>query len=160
MKIIDNILDKEELSKLKNLYTSNEFPWHYQAGIDSTKTKRNDFFFYHMLYDQNVPKSNLFGSIIPIFNKLDKVKSLVRVKANLYTRTNTIEHHADHIDFPWEHRVALFYVNSNNGLTVLKDGTKVESIENRLLLFNGYEKHHSTSCTDSRTRININFNYF
>ena len=159
MKIIDNILDKEELSKLKNLYTSNEFPWYYQSGIDSVNTKRNDFFFYNMLYDQNVPKSNFFGSIIPIFNKLDKVKSLIRVKVNLYTRTNTIEHHADNTDFPFEHKTAIFYLNNNNGLTVLEDGTKVESVENRLLLFDGSKKHHSTSCTDG-VRININFNYF
>tara|TARA_R110000751_G_C13452157_1_gene444282 strand:+ start:52 stop:531 length:480 start_codon:yes stop_codon:yes gene_type:complete len=159
MKIIDNLLDKEDFLKIKNLYTSNEMFWNYREGIDSVNSKRNDFFFYHTLYDQNVPKTNFFGSIIPIFNKLGIVKSLIRVKANLYTRTNTIEHHADHTDFPWEHKTAIFYINSNNGFTVLKDGTKVESIENRLLLFNGFEKHHSTSCTDG-VRININFNYF
>ena len=159
MKIIDNILDKEDFSKIKNLYTSNEMSWHYREGIDSVNSKRNDFFFYHILYDQNVPKSNFFGSIIPIFNKLGVVKSLIRIKANLYTRTNTIEHHADHTDLPFEHKTALFYINNNNGLTVLEDGTKVESVENRLLLFDGSRKHHSTSSTND-VRININFNYF
>ena len=91
--------------------------------------------------------------------KVFVVKSLIRIKANLYTRTNTIEHHADHTDLPFEHKTALFYLNNNNGLTVLEDGTKVESVENRLLLFDGSKKHHSTSSTDS-VRININFNYF
>ena len=159
MKIIDNFLNQEELINLQNLYTSNEFPWCYQTGVDSIDTKRNDFFFCHMLYNHNVPKSNYFNSIAPIFSKLDDFKSLIRVKANLYTRTNIIEHHADHVDMSWNHKTAIFYINSNNGFTVLENDTKIESIENRLLLFNGSKKHHSTSCTDSPVRININFNY-
>ena len=60
---------------------------------------------------------------------------------------------------PWNHKTAIFYINSNNGFTVLENDTKIESIENRLLLFNGSKKHHSTSCTNSGARININFNY-
>jgi len=37
---------------------------------------------------------------------------------------------------------------------------KVESVENRLLLFDPSETHNSTSCTDEKVRVNINFNYF
>ena len=54
---------------------------------------------------------------------------------------------------------AIFYVNTNNGLTVLDNGTEVESVSNRLLLFNGASMDHSTSCTDKKRRVNINFNF-
>ena len=42
---------------------------------------------------------------------------------------------------------------------MLEDGTKVESIQNRLLLFAPSKTHNSTSCTDAKVRVNINFNY-
>ena len=57
------------------------------------------------------------------------------------------------------HKGAIFYINTNNGFTVLEDGTEIASVSNRLLLFNPSEPHHSTSCTDVKRRVNINFNY-
>jgi hypothetical protein len=42
----------------------------------------------------------------------------------------------------------------------LKDGTKIDSVENRILFFNPSEEHDSENCTDEKTRINININYF
>ena len=41
-----------------------------------------------------------------------------------------------------------------------EDGTKVESIANRMVTFPSNMKHKGTSCTDERTRVVINFNYF
>ena len=84
---------------------------------------------------------------------------LIRVKANLYLRTDEIEHHNNHTDYPFEHRAAILYINTNNGLTVLEDGTECESVANRLLLFDGSKLHHSTTCTDQKRRVNINMNY-
>jgi LmbE family N-acetylglucosaminyl deacetylase len=39
-------------------------------------------------------------------------------------------------------------------------GAEIKSIENRVLLFDPSTEHHSTTCTDQKVRININFNYF
>ena len=55
---------------------------------------------------------------------------------------------------------SIFYINTNNGYTIFEDGTKVESVANRLLTFPTNMKHTGTSCTDEKTRIVINFNYF
>ena len=74
--------------------------------------------------------------------------------------TPKIVYHDPHVDIPWQHKGAIFYVNTNNGVTVLEDGTEIESIENRLLLFDSSKEHSSTSCTDAKVRVNINFNYF
>ena len=41
-----------------------------------------------------------------------------------------------------------------------EDGTKVESVGNRLLTFPANMKHMGTSCTDQQFRIVINFNYY
>jgi len=46
------------------------------------------------------------------------------------------------------------------GLTVLEDTIEIKSIENRLLLFDASVPHHSTTCTDDKCRVNVNFNFF
>ena len=64
-----------------------------------------------------------------------------------------------HTDYPYSHKGALFYINTNNAPTILEDGTKIEAIENRLLKFDPSFAHNSTHPTDTKTRITINFNY-
>ena len=61
--------------------------------------------------------------------------------------------------FEYRHKSAILYINTNNGLTVLEDGTECESVANRLLLFDASKPHHSTTCTDQKRRVNINMNY-
>lgn len=73
---------------------------------------------------------------MPIVEKLS-IASLIRIKVNFYPRTEEMKIHAAHKDYPFDHNGALFYVNSCDGYTVLEDGTKIESIANRVLVFNG-----------------------
>ena len=55
---------------------------------------------------------------------------------------------------------AIYYLNSNNGSTVFKDsGDKVESVANRLIVFDGSIEHAGTSCTDDSRRVVLNINY-
>ena len=42
---------------------------------------------------------------------------------------------------------------------MFKEGGKVESIENRLILFDSQTQHAGTSCTDKRKRVVLNINY-
>ena len=41
-----------------------------------------------------------------------------------------------------------------------EDGTKIESVANRVLLFDSSRPHSSTRCTDQKVRVNINLNYY
>ena len=41
----------------------------------------------------------------------------------------------------------------------MKDGKKVKSVENRVVMFDGEIKHCSTTCTDKLSRIVVNVNY-
>ena len=54
---------------------------------------------------------------------------------------------------------AVFYINTNNGYTEFEDGTRSESIANRMVTFPANLKHRGTTCSDEKTRIVINFNY-
>ena len=83
----------------------------------------------------------------------------MRAKVNLYLKTTKIIEHAKHVDYPIPHKGAIIYLNTCDGYTRLHDGTKIESVENRLLLFDSSKLHNSTSTTNSLGRYNININY-
>ena len=54
-----------------------------------------------------------------------------------------------------------YYVNTNNGYTEFEsNGMKVDSVENRLIIFDSNEKHRAVTTTDTPRRSVINFNYF
>jgi len=159
-KIIDNFLNINTFKEIQNLLTGFDLPWHYQKMINNYHSEDDMYcYFTHTLFSTSNGYSSYFNKCIPLIKKLD-CKALIRVKCNLYPRTQKIEIHKPHKDYSYKHKAAIFYINTNNGLTILKDGTKIKSIENRLLLFGAHEPHSSTSTNDAKARININFNYF
>ena len=78
-----------------------------------------------------------------------------KIAYDLFADTENFD---DEVATKWT--VSIFYINTNNGYTKFEDGTIVKSFANRLLTFPSNLKHCGTSCTDERTRVVINFNYF
>ena len=58
------------------------------------------------------------------------------------------------------HKTGIFSINTCNGYTKLEDGTKIDSVANRMLLFDASRPHTPSTTTDQTVRVNINFNYF
>ena len=81
-----------------------------------------------------------------------------RIKANMGPRTHEIRRNKFHIDFP-NIITAVYYINTNNGWTEFKNGDKVESVANRIIIFDSDTIHTGTTCTDEKVRVLINFNY-
>ena len=44
---------------------------------------------------------------------------------------------------------AIYYVNTNNGKTVFENGMEVDSVGNRLFVFDSNEEHTGTTSTDT-----------
>ena len=68
--------------------------------------------------------------------------------------------HTDFTTLPVPFTTVVFYLNTNNGYTLFEDGTKVDSVANRMVMFNGNTKHTSASHTEGdrfRFVLNINF---
>ena len=164
MKIEDDFLDQENFDKLQNIIMREYFSWFYNDIIDFNDDK-NKYQFVHCFYNNYVPTSNNIETINPILVKIDPI-SLYKIKANLLIRTLNIVENEFHVDSAipeekWKHfTTSIFYVNTNNGYTKFEDGTKVESVANRLISFPANMKHTGTSCTDQNIRVIINFNYF
>ena len=159
--IIDNFLSEEKFLKVKNSILNSEFSWNltpWVSNLSENLKTTSSYYFTHLFYSGLFVDSNCY-IFVDILNQLE-VKSLIRIKANLYPSTDNIEYQSEHIDYDYEHRGAIFYLNTNDGLTTLEDGTKVESIANRILLFNPSKPHNSTTCTNDKCRVNVNFNFF
>ena len=155
MKIINNLLDKDVVDNIEKTLGGDLFPWYYQNSV-ATDSDTPNFYFTHQIYFYG-DQSNYFNAIIPILKKL-KYKKLIRVKANLYPNINRVIKHPKHVDFNYPTKGALYYLNTNNGPTFVGN-KKVESIKNRLLLFDASKEHNSVTCTDAKFRLNVNINY-
>ena len=65
-----------------------------------------------------------------------------------------------HIDQSFNNaKTAIYYVNSNNGWTEFETGEVVNSVANRIVIFDSNIKHVGYSCTDEKTRVVLNINY-
>ena len=170
-KVIDNFLDEKYFDSLVTLFTDKTkkgntiMPWFFQSSIvygEGHKNWPEDqgklFYMAHMIYHRNVPASPHYDDLIPLLNKLD-ARCVLRIKANLFPNTEILHEHPMHADYSFFHSAAVLSLNTCDGYTKLKDGTKIDSVANRILLFDASEKHCSTTTTNVPARINININY-
>jgi hypothetical protein len=161
--LIDNFLDPAYLRELQQLFLyESELPWYYNDSVVYDDDKTEHYQFTHLFYNDLVPKSQYYNTLIPCIEHLD-VLSLIRIKSNLLTRTSShIEHgfHVDITNMEYNSKTAILYLNTNNGYTLFRDGTKIDSIENRMVIFNSNLEHTGSTCTDEKVRVVINFNYF
>jgi hypothetical protein len=156
--ITDNFLDPEYFKFLQTKMVSNSFPWYY---IDCLGNEQDTEYshFTHMAYDNYTVNSELYKDLSTVIEKLNP-KALIRIKANLYINRGIPVQSCMHTDQIFEHKGAILYMNTTNGPTTLKDGTKVECVANRLVKFNTSEEHAGSFCTDQKYKMIINFNYF
>ncbi len=172
LRVIDNWLEPEDFELIKEIFTNTDTVWYLTPGIsdaDSTngiKNPLNNYSFNHVVYMNMRPTSTAFDRIYKILETKLKhddgfqFKTILRIKCNLYPRTETIQEHPFHVDnssFPM--RGALLYLNTNDGYTGFFDGSEVDSIENRVVYFDATQRHFSTNCTNAQFRLTLNINY-
>lgn len=159
MKVQDNFLDKESFNNIQSLMMEDNFDWYYNSVITDEKFNRKEFQFTHIFYLDGSPRTS-YSVVEPIVKKINPF-CLVRVKANLLTMTPKIKEYDFHTDYKDKKHLttAIFYVNTCNGYTLFKDGTKIESVANRLVSFDSGLEHTGASCSDENIRVVINFNY-
>ena len=160
--VIDNFLPEHNLKAIQNLMLGKDFPWFYTPDVNflNKDSPSHLFYFTHLFYHNSVPTSHLYETIGTNLLSFIDIKSLIRVKGNLYPNQGVQKLNGSHKDFSYSHKGAIFYLNTNNGRTLLGDNIKIDSVENRLLLFDPSIEHDSENCTDQKIRSNININYF
>ena len=167
--LIDNFLDDKSFLEIHDKIMNDAFPWFWLgtkpgSGYWSESTvhdnEQQNYQFTHVFYSDNQVRSEYYNVLSPILNKLD-CRGVNRIKANLNPfKGDSIRENELHTDNSWTPFTAIYYLNTNDGYTVFEDGTQIESIKNRILIFKTSLKHTGTNCTDQKRRVVINFNYY
>jgi len=160
----DNYLSKQEHETLYKKITSGFFPLYfslYKSYPDEEKKgKLESFQFFHMFYNASHVTSPAFDILEPLLSKLN-YKSLVRIKLNLNPYSQKLIRSEYHRDQSFDCKVAIYYLNTNNGYTQFKEGEKkINSVKNRMIFFDSDALHRGTNSTDCKNRLVLNFNYF
>ena len=162
IKIIDDFMPAEVFKDFENIFK--EISWRMDKVLNNGVMcdAIDNFMFFHMFYTKFKPQSELYFKYIEplLFNM--QIKSLIEIKANLTTRTEKIIKHGFHRDYKGVDNsfTSILYLNTNDGYTEFENGTKVESVKNRLITFPVSYLHTGTTCTDKPFRSVINFNYY
>ena len=165
MEVKDNLLDEVHLIQLDELINSPHFEWYFMKS--QVEGADDGYFFVHILYAIDEPKSNLCRPLTDIFkNKLEYV-SLCKITVNLLPKQKTPSISDFHTDFQNDITIldeknittAIFYLNTNNGSTEFKDGNKIDCVRNRLITFPTPTPHRAIGQTDVTKRIVLNFNF-
>ena len=173
--IMDDFLPPEEFETIRSLvcnetkdFSFRFFPHKYVSSPSELEDQslRNDYWNWygtHELYDDNQPTSSqcgiFYNLIVRKFYDMKIISALIRIKANFYPWTETIRGHRFHVDYPYKNNGALFSINTCDGYTEFEDGTKIDSVANRMMFFNPSITHLFTTTSNAFGRFNINFNF-
>ena len=158
IEVIDNFLEEDVFKEIEKILMGDKFPWFFN-DFKNDNNDINNFQFTHTVVRGNGNiESKFIQYMKPFFDKLN-IKKIFRIKINLTTRTQNLFNHLYHTDVSFQCTTAIFYINSNNGKTIFKNGEEVNSVANRMVIFNSNLEHAATSHTDEKTRVVINFNY-
>lgn len=170
MKIEDNFIKAEEFSALHKLFSDLHFNWFYapsqaywddKEAIDERAVDNKPIFQHGIFVQQQA--SYAYPYVQPIIKKLGIDESkILRIQANLCIHNDNVYYSDWHTDYPNtdnKFKTAVYYINSCNGGTEFKDGEIVNSVGNRIVIFDGSKEHRSKSQTDTKRRMVININY-
>ena len=159
MQIIDNFLEKDYFDEMSSFICGPMMDWYPNNMV--VKEGDGCFQFTHQFYAESMPRTR-WELVKPIMDKFN-VFCILRVKANLVTKTLKPVVHGMHTDFAYDtshqYKTAIMYLNTNNGYTQFESGQKVECVANRIVIFDGNNKHASVTQTDTNFRYVINFNW-
>ena len=145
----------------------------------SANEDQPNYFFTHVTYSHYIPRSPHYELLIPLCDKIEKeeegaegklnedkhhkdihgIKALLRMRVNYFPNTNPLYEYPMHADYLYSHTAAILSLNTCDGYTKLADGTKLDSVANRLVLFDAGENHCATTTTNEKARFNLIMNY-
>jgi hypothetical protein len=159
MEVKDTFLNDELFNRVLALYNSVE--WTVAPVVENSLSKEIYFINQPILISKEAIRFNNLGAELhDIFAKLlPDFTTWIRIKLNLIPATEKIIKHTPHQDYPFKHKGAVFMLNNCDGKLNI-EGNEIETVANRVVLFDPSTVHYTTTCTDANCRSTINFNYF
>lgn len=192
MKIFDKVLGQNALQSLqKEIVHSAAFPWYKTITTYDSKEPNsiNDYSWFHLVSKDGEIVSQIYSLLYPMLlcafdNVNEPVNNFIRLRLALQTPIGQKFVNNAHVDYGFEHKTALLYLNSCDGNTIIYNevydhkseispldylnnklknnltvSNEVDPKENRLVLFNGLQYHSSQRPVDFPYRIILNINY-
>jgi hypothetical protein len=161
----------------------------YTAYNDPISENIHSFSFFHNAIFDSAPTSSMATHLEMVFlyameKTGQKVKQLIRARVGLLMPTPQPIIHEPHVDMPTPHKTALLYLNDADGDTllyneiynpraatsgfkyyksILKEQVTVAAQSkpkaNKMIWFDGFRYHSSTSPVKTARRVAVNFNY-
>lgn len=194
--IIDDFLPRKYADEIEKQCLDSRFTWSFNPSIEIDGQESDQVGFSHvaMVYPNSDQQPYIERDLTALFYPLtylieDKsgieFNAMIRVRVGLFTKEpSSPEHHKPHVDYRFEHNVALYYVNDSDGPTHIfeeriapepfenfADGiratppdsytlqTTIEPKKNRLVIFDGLQYHASSSPKEHKYRIAVNMNF-
>lgn len=159
MNVYKNFLNKEELNKLEVEMMGSRMPWYYNDEVVEEGDGHFQFTYTFVREGKLNCEDKAINILNPFITKL-KMKKIFRIKANLTLKTKKHIEHGFHVDYDLKNiKTGIFYLNTCNGYTKFKNNKKIKSEKNKYVEFDCNTLHTSSTCTDKKRRVVINFNY-
>jgi hypothetical protein len=159
--VIDNFLDKEYFDTIKNTLTSLDMNWFYRDNMTSDD-ENGMCYFTHNFFLKNHVYSPYFNLLEPFLAKLN-IASLIEVRSNMTISNEDRYESSWHVDNSYENsKTVILYLTTCNAKTMINvenEIIEIDSVENRILIFDTNISHKMKSATDAKRRIIINLNY-
>ena len=168
IKILENVLSEKDWCELNEDLNSSFFPWYYNKIVSNTKTSNEKTFYLthgYIKLDEGINSTwaekhnRAICSFLTNYFKKDVL--LYWSKSNMFARYEKNFLCGYHVDIKNKKDLytMVYYINTNNGGTQIKDGLFVPSVKNTAVLMSGDTIHSSVVQTDTNIRLNMNFNF-
>jgi len=170
--IIDNFLPEKEHSKIYEdvitksawKFTSRNKPVEGQnfTDFDESQFVNGSFMCRDIVNKTPGIINKQFFSYEPLIREL-KCDLLLRIKSNIYSvnpeSTHSSRWHVDFSEYNGAGMTSIYYLNTCNGKTEFKNGTSVDSVKNRMVIFPNEFVHGGVRQNDTMYRFLVNINW-
>ena len=155
LKVFNNFLSQKHYQELVEYL--NETEWHYNSMVVAENEKSvSQYQFVKGIWREGWIHDRF---IVDLFSHYLNPQAWVRIKANFSPKRDKLTKNDLHIDSNFGDMTGIYYLNTNDGYTYFNNGSKVESVANRMIMFPRETLHSGTTSTTDH-RIVINFNWY
>ena len=168
MNVFDDFLSEKDAGAIQSYMMSEHFPWFHSSDDPSTKYEH---VFYAAKGENPEPDREVTAGTALILDPLMaalKVSKPFLVKAVSIAQTdNIIQQEYTSVSASNSRKVAIYYVNTNDGVLEIADSNtsysaeniKIESLANSLVVMEEGIRYRGSTCTDKARRVFIRVEY-
>ena len=94
-------------------------------------TQSHLHYFVHPIFEHNHQQSDMHDVLSTFYTTIG-MRALIRVRALLYMNQGRQIVHSPHIDMHYSHKAALFYMNDNDGFTLMAhEGVDINAYQDK-----------------------------